>query len=46
MVGEEKDEKDKERPYKTRIYTIRGLDPELYEKFSKIAKEIGTSIGA
>ncbi len=46
MVGEEKDEKDKERPYRTRIYTIRGLDPELYEKFSKIAKEIGTNIGA
>jgi len=46
MTGEEDEKEGKERLYRTRIYTIRGLDPELYERFSKIAKEIGTNIGA
>lgn len=36
--GQEKEEKGK-------VYTIRGLDPELYERFSRTAKELGVTVG-
>jgi hypothetical protein len=36
--GQEKEEKAK-------VYTIRGLDPELYERFSRTAKELGVTVG-
>ncbi len=28
-----------------KVFTIRGLDPELYERFSRTARELGVSIG-
>ncbi|MGC9072289.1 MAG: hypothetical protein ACP5HK_06325 [Acidilobus sp.] len=30
---------------KGKVYTIRGLDPEIYERFSKTAKELGVTVG-
>lgn len=29
-----------------RTFTIRGLDPELYERFVRVAKDLGMSVGA
>jgi hypothetical protein len=37
-VSEDKEEKKK-------IYTIRGIDPETYEAFSKLARELNVSMG-
>ena len=34
-----------EEKEKGRTYTIRGLDPELYERFSRTAKELGVTVG-
>jgi hypothetical protein len=30
---------------KGKAYTIRGLDPELYERFSRTAKDLGVTVG-
>ena len=29
----------------SRVYTIRGLDPELYERFVRTARELGVTVG-
>ncbi|MCE4613977.1 MAG: hypothetical protein F7B60_00375 [Desulfurococcales archaeon] len=34
-----------DREGKKKIYTIRGIDPETYEAFSKLARDLNTSIG-
>ncbi len=34
-----------EREEKGRTYTIRGLDPEIYERFSKAARDLGVTVG-
>ncbi len=28
-----------------KVFTIRGLDPELYERFARTARDLGTSVG-
>lgn len=40
-MGREQEEKEESK----KIFTIRGLDPELYEKFTRTAKDLGTSVG-
>jgi len=34
-----------DREEKKKIYTIRGIDPETYEAFSKLARDLNVSIG-
>ena len=34
-----------DREEKKKIYTIRGIDPETYEAFSKLARDLNISIG-
>ncbi len=36
MSGEEKSK---------RVFSIRGLDPEIYDRFAKVARELGVSVG-
>ncbi len=48
MSGEERDqgtEQGGEKEERGKTYTIRGLDPELYERFSRVAKEMGVTVG-
>ena len=28
-----------------RVFSIRGLDPEIYDRFAKVARELGVSVG-
>ncbi|MGC9113423.1 hypothetical protein [Acidilobus sp.] len=28
-----------------KVYTIRGLDPDLYDRFTKVAREVGVTVG-
>ncbi len=44
-MSEEDDERRSRRERNIKIYAIRGLDPEIYAKFSSMAKEIGRNIG-
>ncbi len=44
-MSEEGEGRKSGKGYSVKIYTIRGLDPELYGKFSRIAKEIGKNVG-
>ncbi len=41
----DRDEEERRRDYRVKVYTIRGLDPVIYERFTSIAREIGKSIG-
>ncbi len=45
MSSEVGSDKEGEGEEKGRVYTIRGLDRDLYERFVKTAKELGVTVG-